>query len=77
MNYHTVLTLCMLGNFSFFCCRLLFSKISFRNTIKVSNSLDPDRDGHLVSPDLGPKLSARSYKQSVKLTPARKEFSKI
>ena len=25
INYHTVLTLCMLGNFSFFCCRLLFS----------------------------------------------------
>ena len=38
-------TLCMLGNFSYFCCRLLifskftFSKYSIRNTIRVSNSL--------------------------------------
>ena len=37
----SVLTLCMLGNFSCFCCRLLtffkkitFSKNSFRNTIE-------------------------------------------
>ena len=51
---------CMLGNFSFFCCRLLtfykltFSKNSFRNTIRVSNRLDPDQDRHSVGPDLGP-----------------------
>ena len=41
---------------------LLFSKNSFRNTISVSNGLDPDQDRHFVSPDLGPnclqKLSA-------------------
>ena len=37
-------------------------KNSTRNTIGVSNGLDPDQDQHFVSPDLGPnclqKLSA-------------------
>ena len=39
-------TLCMVGNFSCYCCHLLtifkinFSKNPFRNTIRVSNSLD-------------------------------------
>ena len=43
---------------SCFCCRLLtfskltFSKNSFKNTFKVSNSLDPDQDRHPVGPDL-------------------------
>ena len=53
----------MLGNFLCFFCRLLtFFKInflkkkSFRNTIGVSNGLDPDQDRHSVGPDLGPKL---------------------
>ena len=30
-----------------------FSINSFRNTIRVSNSLDPDQAGHFVGPDLG------------------------
>ena len=30
-----------------------FSKYSFRNNIRVSNSLDPDQAGHFVGPDLG------------------------
>ena len=42
--------------------KLIFSKTSSRNTIRVSNSLDPDQDRHFVGPDLGPnclqKLSA-------------------
>ena len=29
-------------------------KNSFRNTIRVSNSLDPDQDRRSVIPDLGP-----------------------
>ena len=47
---YCTLTLCMLGNFSYFCCRLLiffknkFSENSLRNVITVSNSLDPDQD---------------------------------
>ena len=41
-------------------CRLLilfrvnFSKISFRNTTRVSNGLDPDQALHFDRPDLGP-----------------------
>ena len=31
-----------------------FQKQSFRNTIRVSNSLDPEQDRHSVGPDLGP-----------------------
>ena len=58
-------TLCMLGNFScFFVVRVLFlkltfSKKSFRNTIMVSNSLDPDQARHFVGPDLGPNCLQR------------------
>ena len=56
-----LLTLCMLCNISCFCCRqlTLFFKINvfknyFRNTIRVSNGLDPDLDRRFVGPDLGP-----------------------
>ena len=31
-----------------------FSKNSFRNTIKASDSLDPDQAQDFVGPDLGP-----------------------
>ena len=48
-------------NFPRFCCCLLiffskltFSKNYFRNTIRVSNSLDPDQARRYVGPDLGP-----------------------
>ena len=41
-----------------FCCMLNFSK-SFRNTIRVSNSLDPDQARHFVGPDLGPNYLHR------------------
>ena len=34
--------------------KLFFSKKYLRNTIRVSNSLDPGQDQHSVSPDLGP-----------------------
>ena len=36
-----------------------FSNHSFRNTSRVSNSLDSDQDGHFVSPDLGPNCLQR------------------
>ena len=39
-----------------------FSKSSFRNTIQVSNSLDPDQVQHSVSPDLGPNC-CKNYQQ--------------
>ena len=68
---------CMLGNFSCFCCRqltlfkLTFWKIIFRNTIRVSNGLDPDQDRHVVDPDLGPNCLHRQQM----LPLARKELN--
>ena len=51
----------MLGIFSCFCrlltSELMFSKNSFRNTIRVSKSVDPDRC--FVSPDLCPNCLQR------------------
>ena len=47
------------GKFFMPFCRLLiivkinFFQNSFRNTIRVSNSLDPDQVRHFVGPDLG------------------------
>ena len=58
------LTLCMLGILCF-CCfstaifKINFSKNSFRYTIRVLNSLDPDQDRHSVGPDLGPNCLQR------------------
>ena len=50
----------MLGNFSLFChSKLAFSKISFMNTIRVSNNWDPDQDRHFVGPDLDPNWLQR------------------
>ena len=40
-------------NFFFFFKIIIFLN-SFKNTIRVSNSLDPDQDRHSVSPDLDP-----------------------
>ena len=45
------LTLCMLGNFA--CFFVVCGKKSFRNTIRVSNSLDPDQARRFVGPDMG------------------------
>ena len=47
-----------------FCRQLIFSKSiffqnSFRNNIRVSNSLDPDQARHFVGPDLGPNCLQR------------------
>ena len=60
------LFLCMLGNFSGFFLlsadffsKLTFSKNSFRNSIRVSNSLDSDQDRHSVCPDLAPNCLQR------------------
>ena len=60
-SMYLFLTLCMLGNFAcfFFCSLLIFSSLifsssSFRNTISMSNSLDPDQAQCYIGPDLGP-----------------------
>ena len=56
----TSLSLCMRGNFAcFFFFRMLIFKKSFRNTIRVSNSLDPDQAGHFIGPDVGPNCLQR------------------
>ena len=39
--------------------KMSFSKKCFRNTIRVSNGLDPDQDRHSVGPDLGPNCFQR------------------
>ena len=50
----------LLGSFFMLFCRLLiffkiiFLKNSFRNIIRVLNSLDPDQARHFVGPDLDP-----------------------
>ena len=60
-----LLTLSILGNFScFFVVCLFFSKStflknSFRNTIRMANSLDPDQARHFIGPDLGPNCLQR------------------
>ena len=43
-----------------FFLKLTFSKHSFRNTIRVSNGLDPDQDRHSVCPDLVPNCLPKS-----------------
>ena len=62
----TILTLCMLGNFLYFLWAadcfykiILFQKIIFRNTIRVSNILDADQARHYVRPDLRPNCLQR------------------
>ena len=60
------LTLCMLGNFSFFLSsavvffsKLTFSKNAFKNNTRVSNGLNPDQTRHFDRPDLGPNCLQR------------------
>ena len=52
-QYLGQLTLCMLGNLLTFFSELDSSLNSSRNTIRVSNCLEQDQDGHSVNPDQG------------------------
>ena len=61
----------MLGNFAcfFVVCGFFFkltfsNKKSFRNTIKVANSLDPDQARCFVGPDLDPNCLQRLSAQA-------------
>ena len=62
-------TLCILGNFyaflSFadFFSKSTFWKNSYRNSIRVTNRLDPDQARHFVGPDLGPNC-CKFYRQT-------------
>ena len=42
-----------LSSADFFFSKLIYFKNSIWNTIRMSNSLDPDQDRHSVCPDLG------------------------
>ena len=58
------ITLCLLGILyaflpSDFFSKSTFSKSSFRNIFRVSNSLDPDHTRQNVGPDLGPNCLQR------------------
>ena len=48
-----------LSSADFYIQNLSFRKISFRNTIRVSNRLDPDQAQRNVGPDLGPNCLQR------------------
>ena len=57
-TYIWLLSLCLLGNFSSFLSSVDFSAsscltMSLRNTIRVSNSLDLDKDRRIVRPGVG------------------------
>ena len=66
--YHITLFFVRLLSSKLFACWAIFHalvlltfffKKSFRNTFRLSNSLDPDQDRHFVSPDLGPNCLQR------------------
>ena len=50
-----------------------FFKNSFRNTVTLSNYLDPDQDRFSIGPDLGPNCLL--YQQTTKVDAAGKELS--
>ena len=61
-----LLMLCMLDNFSCFCCCLLaffkinlFKKFFQEHYIRVSKGLDSEQDRLCISPDLGPNCLQR------------------
>ena len=58
-----------------FLSKSTFSNHSFRNTIRVSNILHPDKDRLSVGPDLGP-IVCKAYQQSTKF-PASMQIFKL
>ena len=50
---------CFLSPADFFSSNSTFLKIHFRDTIRVSNSLDQDQARRFVGPDLGPNCLLR------------------
>ena len=60
----------LLSSSAFF-SQLFLKKKSFRKTIRVSNSLDPDQDGRFVGPDLGQTV-CKGYQQMKKVPASNK-----
>ena len=52
----------------------LFSKNSFRNTIRVSNRLDPDQARHIVGPDLDPNCLQRLSADDTRIQRVKRGF---
>ena len=51
---------CFYYSFTLYYCAIFYSlDAGFFNTIRVSNSLDPDQARHFVGPDLGPNCLQR------------------
>ena len=55
----------------------MFLKNSFRNTIRVSNSLDPDQAGHFVRPDLGPNCLQRLSADDIRRQSVKGQFKVV
>ena len=76
---HTVIHINFLIIFHAFLSSADFSKSiflnkSFRNTIGVSNSLDPDQAQHLVGPDLGLNCLQRPSAEDTSIIVCRVNF---
>ena len=52
-----------------------FSKIVYRNTIRMSNSSDPNKDQRSVSPDLGPNCLQRVLYSSRKVATSKERVN--
>ena len=63
----------LLSSVDFFPINFL-KKNSFRNTMRVSNGLDPDQDRGHVGPDLGPNCFAKVISRWKKSPLARKKL---
>ena len=76
-----MLTLCMLGNFVCFLVvygfffKLTFSKKSFRKTIRVSNSSDPDQARHLLGL-IWVQTVCKGYHQMTKVSTSRERVKR-
>ena len=66
----------MVHDFVVYQNKLFFFKNSFRNTIRVSNRLDPDQDRRSVGPNLGPN-SLPSRGLSRKVVNVHKQYNVI
>ena len=71
-----LLTLCLLGHFLCFFVINFFKK-SFSNTIRVSNSFDPDQPRGFVEPDLGPNCLQKLSVEHTTVTSVLSNHSKI
>ena len=53
---------------------IVFSKNSFKNTVRMSNGVDPDQNRHSVGSNCWSKTVCKGYQQTKKSLQARKEL---